>query len=81
MFDAFIVLSGNTSSYTVFYTNNGGVAVSDRPYIELIYEDGTVGYRHTDGLHRCQMYYRHSDGVHLVQPFYMAADGLHKIST
>lgn len=75
---AFISVYGNASSYTAFYTNRASEA--DRPYILVEYDEGTVGYMHSDGLHRCQVHYMHSDGLHLVQPYYMAPDGLHEIS-
>jgi hypothetical protein len=75
---AFLSVYGNASSYTAFYTNR--VSEGDRPYILVEYEEGTVGYMHTDGLHRCQAFYMHTDGLHLVQPFVMASDGLHEIS-
>jgi hypothetical protein len=35
----FIVLRGNTYAYTGFFTNDANVAVANRPYIELVYQD------------------------------------------
>lgn len=77
---AYLVMSGN--EYAVCFTNYGTVSVSDRPYLELVYDEGTVGYKHSDGnVHQCEVYYKHTDGVHRVKPYYMASDGLKEIST
>jgi hypothetical protein len=73
-----LVMYGN--EYGVLYTNYTTVPKEDRPYLEIEYEEGTLGYMHSDGLHRVQVYYMHSDGLHLCQPFYNHSDGLHEIS-
>ena len=74
----YLVMYGN--EYGVLYNNHGNVAEADRVYLEIEYEEGTLGYEHSDGLHRAQVIYKHSDGLHLCQPFYMDDDGLHEIS-
>jgi hypothetical protein len=66
-------------SYTAFMTAHQA-SQNNRPYLEADYEDGTVGYQHTEGLYRCQVYYRHTEGLRLVEPYYMSANGLRRIS-
>jgi hypothetical protein len=78
--DAYGVLwSTAKGSYTAFMSAHQS-SEANRPYLEVVYVDGTVGYMHADGLHRCQVYYQHTDGLHRVEPYYMAAEGLRRIS-
>lgn len=76
----YVVLYGN--EYAVCYNNYGTVGAADRPYLEIEYDEGTIGYQHSDGnIHRAQVIYKNSGVLHLCQPLYKHSDGnLHLIS-
>ena len=48
-----VVFSNQANSYTAFMTNQQS-NIDNWPYIELEYEEGTVGYQAADGYRRCQ---------------------------
>jgi hypothetical protein len=75
-----VLWSTSGGSYTCFMTVEDSSA-GKKPYLEVEFEEGTVGYQNNDGYHRCEVHYMHSDGIHRVIPYYLSAEGLKEIST
>ena len=75
----YIVLYGN--EYAVLFTNYSTVSTSDRPYIELVYDDGTVGYGTGGSYARCQVYYGAGGSWVLCKPYYGSGGSWKEIST
>jgi len=76
---AYLVMSGN--EYGVLFNNYDTVAVADKPYIELEYDDGTIGYGTGGAYERSQVYYGDSGAWNLVKPYYGYGGEWKEIST
>ena len=64
----YVVLSGN--EYAVLYNNYGTVDAEDRPYIQLVYDEGTVNYGTGGAWDECLIYYGSGGSWVQVKPYY-----------
>lgn len=73
----YLVLSAN--EYAVLYNNYTTVAEADRPYIELVYNEGTINYGTGGAWDECLVYYGSGGTWHLVTPYYGSGGTWHEI--
>ena len=74
----YLVLSSD-EEYAVLYNNYGTVDLADRPYLQLVYEDGTINYGSSGAWDECLVYYGVADSWVQVKPYYGSSDAWNEI--